>query len=104
MAKKQPAGNPLQILKNAIKSKELGRLYIFHGEETFLQNYYLQRLKDALVDELTESFNFHKYNAENFTLQSFVDSVEGFPMMSEHTLVVVDDVDLFKLPDGERDA
>ena len=36
MAKKQPAGNSLQLLKQALKNKDLGRLYFFHGEETFL--------------------------------------------------------------------
>ena len=103
MAKKEKEVNKLQNLKSDIKSRDLGRLYIFHGEEKFLLHHYLDQIRKVLLDELTESFNFHKFNNENFTLQSFVDSVEGFPMMSEHTLVVVDDVDLFKLPEGERE-
>ena len=103
MAKKDKEVSRLQELKADIKSKSMGRLYIFHGEEKFLLHYYFGQIRKILLDELTESFNFHKFNSENFTLQSFVDSVEGFPMMSEHTLVVVDDVDLFKLPEGERE-
>ena len=103
MAKKEKEVNRLQDLKAHIKARTMGRLYIFHGEEKFLLHHYFGQIRKILLDELTESFNFHKYNAENFSLQSFVDSVEGFPMMSEHTLVVVDDVDLFKLPEGERE-
>ena len=103
MAKKDKEVSRLQELKADIKSRSMGRLYIFHGEEKFLLHYYFGQIRKILLDELTESFNFHKFNSENFTLQSFVDSVEGFPMMSEHTLVVVDDVDLFKLPEGERE-
>ena len=103
MAKKEKEVSRLQDLKADIKAKSMGRLYVFHGEEKFLLHYYFDQVRKILLDELTESFNFHKYNSENFSLQSFVDSVEGFPMMSEHTLVVVDDVDLFKLPEGERE-
>ena len=103
MAKKPFEENKLQDLKSAIKSKEIGGLYIFHGEEKFLLHHYFDQIKKLLLDDLTESFNYHKYNSENFSLQGFVDSVEAFPMMAEHTLVHVDDVDLFKLPEGERE-
>ena len=103
MARKQNEENSLQELKSAIRAKMPERLYIFHGEEKFLLHHYFNQLKNLLLDDLTESFNYHKFNSETFSLQSFVDSVEAFPMMAEHTLVHVDDVDLFKLPEGERE-
>ena len=102
MAKKQPTDDNLQELKAAIRNKDLGRLYIFHGEEVFLLNHYFEQIKKLLLDDLTESFNFHRLNNESFDIQSFVDGVENFPMMAEHTLVQVDEVDLFKLPEGDR--
>ena len=102
MAKKQATGDNLQELKAAIRNKDLGRLYIFHGEEIFLLNHYFEQMKKLLLDDLTESFNFHRLNNESFDIQSFVDGVENFPMMAEHTLVHVDEIDLFKLPEGDR--
>ena len=102
MAKKQTDNNGLQELKADIKAKQMNRLYIFHGEEVFLLNHYLGQMRKLLVDELTESFNSHRFNNETFDLRSFIDSVENFPMMAEHTFVQVDDVDLFKLPEAER--
>lgn len=54
MAKKQQAGNALQDLKNELKTKCLGRLYFFHGEETFLLHHYLGQMKKLLLDPLTE--------------------------------------------------
>lgn len=102
MAKKQPAQNNLQVLKNALRSKEMDRLYIFHGEEVFLMHYYFDKIKSLLLDDLTESFNFHKLNNETFDIQSFADSVENMPMMAEATLVQVDEIDLFKLPESDR--
>ena len=102
MAKKTAQADSLQQLKNEIRSKEVGRLYFFHGEETFLLHHYFGQLKKLLLDELTESFNFHKLNNETFDLRSFADAVENLPMMAEHTLIQVDEIDLFKLPEGDR--
>ena len=102
MAKKDERPNGLNQLKLAIREKRADRLYIFFGEETFLLNHYLQQLRKLLIDELTESFNFHKLTAETFDLQSFADAVENLPMMAESTMVWVDEVDLFKLNETDR--
>ena len=102
MAKKNASGNGLQLLKQALKTKELGRLYIFHGEETFLLHHYLEQIRKQLLDELTESFNYHRLNNETFDLQSFADAVENLPMMADATFVQVDDVDPFKMNEGDR--
>ena len=102
MAKAQPSDSGLQELKTELKQKALGRLYFFHGEETFLLNHYLTQMRKLALDPLTESFNYHRLNQETFDMQSFADSVENLPMMAEHTLVQVDDVDPFKLPESDR--
>ncbi len=99
---KNTDNSPLQRLKAAIKAKEPDRLYIFHGEEMFLLRHYLEQLKKILLDDLTESFNYHRLTNETFQLQAFANAVENLPMMAEHTLVQVDDIDLFKLPEGDR--
>ena len=103
MAKKDDfKPNGLAQLKQHLKNKDPQRLYIFHGEEVFLLKHYLSQLRKQLLDELTESFNSHRFNNENFNLQEFGDAVEGMPMMAEHTFVQVDEVDLFKMPEAER--
>lgn len=94
--------DPMQQLKAGIRSKNPENLYIFHGEEAFLLRHYLGQLHKVIVDELTESFNFHRFNNENFDLRDFADVVENLPMMAERTLVQVEDIDLFKLPEDSR--
>ena len=103
MAAKKEMKNDLQTLKEELRAKQPGRLYIFHGEETFLLHHYLEQLKKQLLDELTESFNFHKLTTETFDIRSFADSVENLPMMAERTLVWVDEVDIFKLAESDRE-
>lgn len=102
MAKKVTQPQSLQMLKNAIREKSVDRLYFFYGEEIFLLNHYLNQLKKLLVEELTESFNYHKLTRENFDIRSFADAVESLPMMAEHTFVWVDEIDIFKLSEDER--
>lgn len=92
-----------QNLKSAIKTGVPANLYFFHGEEMFLLNHYLQQLKNCVVDELTESFNFHRFTSETFEMRAFVDAVENLPMIAERTMVQVDDIDLFKLNEDGRD-
>ena len=103
MAKNVEAPNDVQKLKTAIREKRTENLYIFHGEETFLLHHYLGQLKKLLVDPLTESFNYNKLTKENFELRSLADAVESLPMMAENTFVWVDDIDIFKLPEGDRE-
>ena len=101
MAKKVD-NNAFQELKAAMKARCPEQLYFFHGEEMFLLRYYLEQLKKILIDDLTESFNYHRLTNETFDMQSFMDAVENLPMMAEHTMVQVDEIDLFKLPEGDR--
>ena len=103
MARTTERPNELGKLKIDIREKTPGRLYIFHGEETFLMNHYLGQLRKLLVDKLTEAFNFHKLSGENFDVQSFAEAVENLPMMAESTMVWVDEVDIFKLPEADRE-
>ena len=102
MAKKTAASDGLQDLKRELKSKELGRLYFFHGEEVFLLHHYLGQMKKQLLDPLTESFNYHRLNNETFDIRDFADAVENLPMMAESTFVQVDDIDPFKMNEGDR--
>lgn len=102
MAEKQTKPSAIQALKAELKEKNFRRLYFFHGEETFLLHYYLEQMKKILIDELTESFNYHKLTSEDFDIQSFADAVENLPMMAENTFVWVDEIDIFKLPEADR--
>ena len=103
MAKKQEQTDGLQNLKQAIRAKEPDRLYFFYGEETFLLQHYLTQLRKVIVDELTESFNYHKLTTETFEIRAFADCVENLPMMAERTMVVVDEIDIFKMNEGDRE-
>ena len=103
MAKKTEQPNMLQLLKEQLRQEMPTRLYFFYGEEVFLLQHYLKQLQKLLVDPLTESFNFHKMTPETFDMQAFADSMENLPMMADRTMVIVDEIDIFKLNESDRE-
>lgn len=103
MAKQTQQESLLPQLKESIRQGTPDRLYFFYGEEVFLLEHYLKQLKKLLIEPVTESFNYHKLTSETFDLQTFADCVENLPMMAEHTMVVVDEVDIFKLNEADRE-
>lgn len=90
-----------QKLKQDLKTGALGSLYVFHGEEAYLRDYYLTQMKKKLLPAGMEAFNYHVINGKEFDLKTLAQTVDCLPMMSERTLIVVNDYDLFK---GDRDG
>ena len=68
----------LTQLKSAIKSKDLGRLYFFYGEETFLLNHYLGMVRKILLDPVTETFNYHRFTNETFDMTVLPERLKTF--------------------------
>lgn len=102
--KRKPAGDAgLGKLKDALAAGELGTVYIFHGEESYLREYYLSEMKKHLVAGF-ESFNFHRMEGKGLTVQALAETVEALPMMAQRTMVQVVDWDLYKLNEDQRNA
>lgn len=93
-----------QALKQDIAAGRIGKLYIFHGEETYLRDHYLEQLKKALLPEGMEEFNFHMLPGKICTARQLSELVDVLPMMSARSLILVTDYDLFKAPEDERRA
>lgn len=86
---------PMKALKQDLKNGTAGRLYVFHGEETYLREYYLAELKKKLLPEGLETFNLHTIAGKDCSVQLLAQTVDCLPMMSERTVIVVTDYDLF---------
>ena len=102
MPPKQKAVTPgYQQLKKDLAGGEPGSLYLFHGEETYLRDYYLGRLKELLLIGGMGEFNLHTIPAREMSPRRLEEAVDCLPMMSERTLIVVNDYDIYK---GDKDA
>lgn len=105
MPPKQTADNAAyQQLKQDLSAGTLGRLYVFHGEEAYLRDYYLGEMRKKLLPPGMESFNLHTLEAKGCDPKTLEQKLDCLPMMGERTMVVVSDCDLFKASAGDRDA
>ena len=104
MAKKTTSKNEsFQKLKADLREGNVGCAYIFHGEESYLRENYLGELRKKLVPAGFEEFNYHKLEGKDLTVQMLSEMAEAMPMLSERTLIVVTDFDLFKLNEEQRE-
>lgn len=83
-------------LRQELSAGELGHLYVFYGEETYLREKSLEQMKQILLTGGLDDFNYHPLAGKDFTLEKLYAMVDTMPMMSERTMVVVTDWDLEK--------
>ena len=96
MPPKKSSPDGVKQLKDALKRGTPANLYIFYGQEDYLRDYYLEQLKSQILTGGMESFNLHTFQGKDLELQALTQAVEAMPMMSERSLVLVYDWDLFK--------
>ena len=102
MAKKETSEN-YEIFKRELKANEFRRLYFFSGEEHYLRDHYLQMLRDKLLTGPAQEFNYHRFTQENMDFQQVADAVDALPMMAQASMVQVDDCDLTRLTEHDRE-
>lgn len=90
-----------KLKKDLAEGTPLGTLYVFHGEEAYLRDYYLGQMKKRLLPSGMEEFNLHTMTGKEFELKKLQELVDCLPMMSDRTMIVVSDYDLFK---GDKDG
>lgn len=93
-----------QQLKRELAAGTAGNLYLFHGEEAYLRDYYLGKLKKLLVGGGMEEFNLHTLPGKDLTPHMLQEAVDCLPMMSERTMVLIYDYDLWKAGEKDREA
>ena len=82
-------------LKGQLKTGELDRLYIFHGEESYLREFYLKELQRVLLPEGLEDFNLDILPGEKLALSALFSAADSVPMMAERRLVIVNDFNVY---------
>lgn len=80
------------------------RAYIFHGEETFLRDFYLNELRKLLVPEAFSAFNCHRLDGAALDVRELSEAAEAMPMMADRTMIIVTDYDMSRLSDGQWEA
>ncbi len=84
-------------LKSAIKFGNLTNIYYLYGKDTAMINLAVNNLKKKIIRKDSEDFNYHFFDGKNINWDGFTDAVEAYPLMAEHSLVVVNDLNAEKI-------
>ena len=102
--KKKTGSSPaFQKLKKDLADGTAASAYIFYGEESYLRQHYLRRLREVLIPVGAEEFNYHALEGKDLTVQQLSEMAEAMPMMAQRTMIAVTDMDLFRLGKEQRE-
>lgn len=74
-----------KMLKNGLS----GNIFFLFGEDTYLKDYYCEKLIDLTVDENLRFFNLHTYQDDETDLETIFADADNLPMMADKTCLLV---------------
>lgn len=89
-------------VKQDIANENIGRFYLFYGEERYLLDFYKEELKKAVVGDNMPEFNLIELSGK-ISADDLSDAVESYPAMAERKLVIISDFDVFKAEESFKD-
>lgn len=88
------------LLKDQIKNRNPGRVYLFYGDEPFLIDYYVDELKKTVLSEETKELNYVVFE-NKVAAEDIIDSCDTFPVFADKKLVMVKKSLLFSSRKGK---
>ncbi len=86
----------ITTLKKKIKDNEISPLYLFYGEESYLIDMYIEKIKGLIDDGGFPEFNRFVADDIKIPLSDISDFLDTYPMMSENKLLIIKDTNIFK--------
>lgn len=93
----------VKTLRGHLDTGEIGRCYVFYGEEVYMRDKMFRELEQQVVPTGVEAFNYHAFDGGEMSVAQLEDVVNCFPMMATKSFVVVRDWDIFKLGEKQRE-
>ncbi|NLJ79392.1 MAG: DNA polymerase III subunit delta [Tissierellia bacterium] len=87
-----------------LKSNSLKPVYLFYGEEFYLIDELVNRVKDAYIDDRFETLNYSVLEGKELSFDRLMNACETLPFMADKKIVVIRDFPLFKGKDDELEG
>ncbi|MBQ2865907.1 MAG: DNA polymerase III subunit delta [Clostridia bacterium] len=91
---KKDAVDTVAILKKDLAGNNPARLYLFHGEESYLRSHYLGMLEKQCAGVFPD-FDLVRLDGDTVTAAALRDAIESLPMGGERKLIEVIDYNIF---------
>ena len=79
-----------------IKKNEIENIYLFYGEENYLIDNVLKKLRARLIEPSLEQFNFITIEGKEISYKNIINACETLPFMAEKRLIYVNGLDIFQ--------
>ncbi len=93
----------IEALKQRLKEKTYGGVYLFFGQEEYTKDHYASRFRKLVDDGAAPEFNHVSINCPEVTPSDIYETIDQFPMMSDLKLVELKDFNL-KMADGDLET
>ena len=102
MAQKKSDNTSYDAFRSSLENGSPASLYFFYGEEHYLMNAALSKLRSLLVSEGFSDFNFRRFEGKNLSVRNLSDAVDALPVFADRTLIEVHDFEMFKCSEEIR--
>ncbi|MBQ9765863.1 MAG: DNA polymerase III subunit delta [Lachnospiraceae bacterium] len=86
----------MQNLKNALKTGEWKRVYLFFGEESYLKRTYKNQVKKAIIGE-EDSMNYNYFEGKEASNEKEIMAIaDTMPFFADRRLIIVENSGFFK--------
>lgn len=102
MPQKTKGADGYTRFKNSLAAGKIGNFYIFHGDERYLLERSLARLREQLCPGGLNSFNYKRFEGKSISVDDLENAVNTFPFFADRTLIEVDDFDVFKQEETQK--
>ncbi len=78
------------IIKD-INTNSLKNVYLCYGNESYLKDSIISKIKKKYIDEVYETLNYHYFDDKNTSANDIVNACETLPFMADKKIVVIED-------------
>lgn len=96
MAEKKSENKAFARLKEDVAAGRLAKLYVFHGEETYLKEHYIAQIAGLVCPDDLAAFNRTVIDGNRLDLDSLIAAVDSVPWGTERKLVHIVDYPVHK--------
>lgn len=101
MAKKEKKGITFREALKDIQKGNIARVYLLHGEETYLADQLRQKITVKVLGSEKDDFNLHVFYGKEIVMESLLTVLTSFPVMADRQVVVLREAEALKKNERE---
>lgn len=83
-------------LDRTVAASNFKSVYFFYGDETFLMENRIKRMKKKIVSADFSDFNYALYSGKDFSVEDILETAQSYPVMADRKLIVLKNTGVFQ--------